>query len=169
MSVAKKGEGGYVADRGGPQAREGVRFGSEHLSAQTHQLVSNTATRVRGCKCSGPRGEKQWSGPNWVVTAHLGYKSFLIYFLLFPPFLYFQFYFQIKFQFHFKFKMFSQFIFTLNVQFEHSMVIIYLFINFILFCIVFLFLYCSNSPNLHFWVKSKFSTSSMMQELLMFY
>jgi hypothetical protein len=36
----------------------------------------------------------------------------------------------------------SQLIFTLNVQFEHSMVIIYLFINFILFCIVFLFLYC---------------------------
>jgi hypothetical protein len=57
-SEAKKGEGGYAADRGGPQAREGARFGSEHLSARTHQSVSNTVTRARGCKCSGPHGEK---------------------------------------------------------------------------------------------------------------
>jgi hypothetical protein len=58
-----------------------------------------------------------------------------------------QFSFQIQFQFHFEFQVCDKFLFTLNVQFEHSMVIIYLFIASILFCIVFLSFYIiSNFP-----------------------
>jgi hypothetical protein len=78
---------------------------------------------------------------------------FLFCFIFYSPFSFlfsfpflFNFILKSKLQFHFKFKVCGKFIFTLNVQFEHSMVIIYLFIKFI-FCIVFLSFYIiSNFP-----------------------
>jgi hypothetical protein len=87
----------------------------------------------------GPRRNRSWArlenpGPSG------GLIFFFFLFLFSAPFLF-------LFLFHFKFKVCGKFIFTLNVQVEHSMVIIYLFIIFILFCIVFLSFYIiSNFP-----------------------
>ena len=59
-------------------------------------------------------------------------------------------------------KVCGKFIFTLTVQFEHNMLINYLFINFILFCIVFFsFLLFPNSKlNLHSCLNLEFTILS---------
>jgi hypothetical protein len=117
----------------------GQRWTHTHMALVAGPRVSATTIEWAGARWS-------WagSGPRWRNWPRGRYVSslFLFYFLFSFSFLS-----KSKFQFHFKFKVCDKFLFPLNVQFEHSMVIIYLFIIFILFCIVFLSFYIiSNFP-----------------------
>jgi hypothetical protein len=124
----------------GPRASHSIT-GSGYERGKRRRLAAGPHAQVSGDEGARVSGNLGRAGETFSVgpirgggrSAHVEFSLFLFFsllsFSLFPN------------SFTIQFEICSQFIFSLNVQLEHGMVIIYLFLNFIWFCKVFLFLF----------------------------